>query len=126
LKSTLFTPSTRKIISYDYLYSVFYENLSEGAQNLDEGRYWLILKDGKETLAPISKIRHNGLTCFVCPIMEGRFTSAQSVAKSYDALMGNQLATGKVFEQLFSESAHESTSLHFSSISHFQSNINHN
>jgi hypothetical protein len=84
MKSTLLAPSTKKIISYDYLYSVFYESLSEGAQNLDEGRYWLILKDGKETLAPISKIRHNGITCFACPIMEGRFTSAQSVLRCLD------------------------------------------
>lgn len=95
MKTRLETPGTQKIVSYPYCYSTLFENMSEGMQKQTEGVFWLVLNDGKETLVPIRKTMHQNKSCFVCDIMLGTFTSAQSLAKAYDEITGNQLMTFK-------------------------------
>ncbi len=95
MTTKLVSPGTQKIVSHDYLYCTLYENLSEGTQRLIEGAFWLILKDGKESLVPITKTTHQSKTCYVCSAMDGTFTSPQALAKSYDEMTGNQLMTFK-------------------------------
>lgn len=91
------TPGTKKIVSYEYQHSTLFENLSEGVQKLNEGVFWLILKDQKRSLVPISKSQHFGRPCYVCDLIPGTYMTPQSLAKSYDELKGGMLPT---FESL--------------------------
>lgn len=95
MRTKLESPGTQKIVSHDYLHCLLFENLSEGMQKLTEGVFWLVLRDGKETIVPIRKTSHQGKSCYVCDVMRGTFTSPQALAKSYDEFTGNQLMTFK-------------------------------
>lgn len=82
MKPNLVNPNSAMIVSYEYNHCTLYENMSEGMQKLAEGVFWLIRKDGKNTLVPISKTMHQGKSCFVCDIMLGTFTSPTGLERS--------------------------------------------
>jgi len=109
MKPNLVNPNTSKIVSYEYNHSTLYENMSEGMQKADENVFWLILKDGKETLVRISKTMSQGRSCFVCDHegMIGTFRTPYTLAKSYDELTGNQLPTFKSLEYLNDQPAEQ-------------------
>jgi hypothetical protein len=94
------SPSTKKIVSYEYLHSSLFENMSEGMQKLHEGVFWLVLKDQKKTLVPITKSQHFGKSCFVCSLIPGTFMTPQSLAQAYDELKGSMLPTFKSLSYL--------------------------
>lgn len=93
MKPNLVNPNSAKIVSYEYIHSTLFENLSEGMQKASENVFWLILKDDKRTLVPIKKTMHQSKSCYVCDAMLGTFTSPQSLAKAYDEITGHQLMT---------------------------------
>lgn len=97
MKPNLVNPNSAKIVSYEYNHSTLYENMSEGMQKASENVFWLILKDGKDTLVQISKTIHQGRSCYVCDLenMRGTFQTPYSLAKSYDEVTGGQLMTFK-------------------------------
>jgi len=109
MKPNLVNPNTSKIVSYEYNHSTLYENMSEGMQKATENVFWLILKDGKDTLVQITKTMHQGRSCFICDLerMRGTFMSPYSLAKSYDELAGNQLPTFKSLEYLNDQPAEQ-------------------
>jgi hypothetical protein len=97
MRHELYSPATKKIVSYPYRYSTLFENLSEGMQKQNEGVFWLILNDKDKTLVPLTRTMHQGKSCYICDIMPGTFTNPQALAKSYDEQQGNMLPT---FESL--------------------------
>lgn len=100
MKHNLVNPNSAKIVSYEYNHSTLYENMSEGMQKANENVFWLILKDGKETLVQITKTMHQSRSCFVCDLMRGTFRTPYSLAKAYDEVTGNQLPTFRSLEYL--------------------------
>lgn len=95
MRPNLVNPNSAKIVSYEYIHSTLFENMSEGMQKASENVFWLILKDGKDTLVQITKTMHQGRSCYVCDLetMRGTFMSPYSLAKSYDEVTGHQLMT---------------------------------
>ena len=100
MRHELYSPATKKIVSYPYSYSTLFENLSEGMQKQNEGVFWLILKDKDNTLVPLTRTVHQGMSCYVCDLMQGTFTSPQALAQSYDELKGNMFPTFKSLDYL--------------------------
>ena len=102
MKPNLVNPNSAKIVSYEYNHSTLYENMSEGMQKANENVFWLILKDGKDTLVRITKTMHQSRSCFVCDLerMRGTFRTPYSLAKAYDEVSGNQLPTFRSLEYL--------------------------